>query len=673
MGQFSLSPSVDVKEQDFSAIVPAVATSIGAFAGTFAWGPANQRITVDSETTLARLFGKPSDANAADWFTARNFLSYANNLKLVRVVNSATSRNSVAAATATLVNNYDVFVAVEPGGTLAANKLIARYAGVLGNGLEVSFADAATFGTWKYRNFFTTAQAANVATKTTTVSFTATSVNGQPTLTNVNVVSGTLVVGQTISGTNVTGSPTILSMPNSSTIILSSGAGVTTGTSTTMSGTVNQTVTTWSGQPGSSNHVQKIVDVNGVNNPFQSGVTLANDEIHVVVVDKNGLFTGAPGSILEKYTALSKAADAIASDGSVNYYKEVINRRSNYVYVTALETVSGGAVIGSQSTTGTAFGSLSTAPVYSFSGGIDGTVTNADRIGVPSTTNLSGGFYLFRNSEEVDVSLVFGGVCDDVIARYLIDQIAEYRKDCVAFVSPALADVLNASGNEETNVLTFRNKLNPSSYAVMDTGWKYQYDAYNDKNRWVPLNADIAGLCALTDQIADAWWSPAGFNRGYIKDVLRLAWNPTAKAARDNLYTVGINAVVGFPNLGYVLYGDKTLQAKASAFDRINVRRLFIILEKAISTYSKFVLFEFNDSITRSRFKNAIVPYLRDIAGRRGIYDYKVVVDETVNTPEVIDSNAFVANIYIKPARSVNFITLNFIAVATGTSFEEVV
>lgn len=671
MGQFSLSPSVSVKEIDFSGIVPAVASAIGAYAGNFLWGPGNQRVTVGSENSLVSIFGKPDDNTAQDWFTARNFLAYSNNLLLVRAL-ASTHRNAVSAGSAVKIDNYDVFTSVNPSGTYTANKAVARYAGTLGNGLVVSMADNASFGTWAYRNYFTTASAPITVNNTITVGFTANTVTGSNVLSNVVVTSGALVLGQTIVGTGIPGSSTISAIINSSTIQISSNASATN-TATALTGTVTLTSSVWSGQPTTTDYVK---DKGGI-----------NDELHAVVIDATGKFTGTPGTVLEKFTGLSKAYDAQTSDRVSNYYLEQINRSSKYVYVTATETVSalitspaqyysntgtaitGTAAIGSSST-GTNFGNLSvngttaSAITHTLAGGVDGSLTDADKI-------LA--YQLFQNSEAVDVSLVMSGANSVAVQQWLTSNIAEYRRDCVVFMSPAYSDVVNASGNEENNIITWRGKLNSSSYVVLDSGWKYQYDPYNDKYRWIPLNADVAGLCAQTDQIADAWWSPAGFNRGYIKDSVKLAWNPSQKASRDNLYVQGINPVVTFPGLGTVLFGDKTLQSKASAFDRINVRRLFIILEKAIATYSKYILFEFNDTITRAQFVNAITPYLRDIQGRRGIYDFKVVADETVNTAEVIDSNSFVANIMIKPARSINTITLNFVAVATGISFNEVV
>jgi phage tail sheath protein FI len=259
--------------------------------------------------------------------------------------------------------------------------------------------------------------------------------------------------------------------------------------------------------------------------------------------------------------------------------------------------------------------------------------------------------------------------------------VAEARKDCIAFVSPQKVSggpIIGTNSDAVEAMLLYKNgdgnlvtSLPSSSYVVYDSGFKYQYDRYNDVYRWVPLNGDVAGLCARTDYTDDPWFSPAGFNRGQVKNVVRLGYNPR-KADRDTLYVNGINPVVSFPGQGVVLYGDKTGLDKPSAFDRINVRRLFITLEKAISTSAKYQLFEFNDSFTRANFRNQVEPFLRDVKGRRGITDFKVVVDETNNTPEVIDTNRFVASIFIKPARSINFVQLDFVATRTGASFEEI-
>ena len=278
----------------------------------------------------------------------------------------------------------------------------------------------------------------------------------------------------------------------------------------------------------------------------------------------------------------------------------------------------------------------------------------------------------FANVDGVDISLVISGPSGAAVASHLISNIGETRKDCLVFLSPEREDVVDNAGDEATDIIAYRDTLTSSSYAVMDSGWKYQFDKYNDVYRWVPLNGDMAGLCARTDNQRDPWFSPGGTTRGVVKNVIKLAYNPT-KADRDNLYVKGVNPVVTFPGEGTILFGDKTLLSRPSVFDRINVRRLFIVLEKAISRAARSSMFEFNDQFTRAQFVALIEPYLRDVQGRRGITDFRVVCDDTNNTAEIIDRNEFVGDIYIKPARSINFIQLNFVAVRTGVSFDEIV
>jgi phage tail sheath protein FI len=401
------------------------------------------------------------------------------------------------------------------------------------------------------------------------------------------------------------------------------------------------------------------------NSTYVTSKSGSNDEIHIVVVDEEGLFSGTTGTVLEKYSFVSKASDAKDDSGNSNYYKNVIAGQSRYIHWLAHPA---SANLG----TGTAWGSTANASsfktltanlTFSFSGGSDGTT---------ATANVTSGWDLFKNAEAVDISLAVTGPGDATVASYVISNIAETRKDCVAFISPTKASVVNNPGSEAAAAVAFRNALTSSSYAVIDSGYKYQYDKYSDLYRWIPLNGDIAGLCVRTDTERDPWFSPGGLNRGVIKNVVKLAWNPT-KTDRDTLYNAGINPVVSFPGEGTVLFGDKTMLSKPSAFDRINVRRLFIVLEKAIARAARFSLFEFNDQFTRAQFLAIVEPFLRDVQGRRGITDFKVVCDDTNNTSQVIDSNQFIGDIYIKPARSINFIQLNFVAVRSGVSFNEVV
>ena len=389
------------------------------------------------------------------------------------------------------------------------------------------------------------------------------------------------------------------------------------------------------------------------------------DEMHIVVEDYDGLFTGVPGTILERFVAVSKASDAKTFDGASNYYKNVL-ATSEYVWWMDEPT----ALINGASNWGTAastnFASLLGCPLYNLSGGLDG--------GVATNGQVQAGYDLFLDADLVDVNIIFLGDWALANGKYVIENIAEVRKDCVVTVSPLLVSVQNNAGSEAEAIVAERVGASfnvNSSYGFMDGNWKYQYDKYNDTYRWIPLNADTAGLMARTDNTNDPWWSPGGLTRGQIKNVTKLAWNPT-QSQRDTLYKNGINPIVTKRGQGTVLWGDKTLLSKPSAFDRINVRRLFIVLEKSIAVAGETQLFEFNDAFTRSYFKNIVEPFLRDVRARRGVTDFLVVCDDTNNTPEVIDRNEFIADIYIKPVRSINYITLNFVATRTGVSFSEV-
>ena len=359
---------------------------------------------------------------------------------------------------------------------------------------------------------------------------------------------------------------------------------------------------------------------------------------------------------------MSKASDAKTPQGDNNYYPDVIYNKSAYIYW--MDHNTSGSNWGNAAT-GTTFTAVNTPTLESLSGGAAGsTVTDGQ---------LLTAYEKFSDAETVDVGLIMAGPSGSTTHIDNLITIAENRKDAVVFASPQRSDVVNItnSNKQMTNVIGFFNSIRSSSYVVFDSGYKYSYDRYNDVYRFVPLNGDMAGLSARTDTVADSWFSPAGFNRGIVRGAVKLAFNPT-KSQRDQLYPARINPVATFPGQGTVLFGDKTGLTTPSAFDRINVRRLFIVLEKAISTASKFQLFEFNDEFTRANFRNIVEPFLREVQGRRGITDFLVVCDETNNTGEVIDRNEFIAEIFIKPARSINFITLSFVATRTGVSFDEV-
>jgi len=390
----------------------------------------------------------------------------------------------------------------------------------------------------------------------------------------------------------------------------------------------------------------------------------ANDQIHVAVIDTGGLFSGVKGTVLETYSYLSKAVDSIDSLGQSNYYKNAIFNNSKYIYaVDPVTYVSTNGTWG-QPAANTNFATVGIVNTP-LAGGVDVAVSDADVISAMA---------FFTDTAQTSISLLVTGPYTNTAVQTTAINMAGTRKDCVAFVSPPQSAVVNNSGSEQTSVLSWMSGLSSlaggpiGSYAFADSGWKYLFDRYNNKYVWVPLNGDIAGLCVNTDQAASPWYSPAGYNRGVIKNVIKLAWNPT-QTNRDNLYQVAVNPVVSFPGSGTVLFGDKTMQTQPSAFDRINVRRLFITLEQAIAKAAKFSLFEFNDAFTQAQFVALITPYLRDVQAQRGISSFQVVCDSTNNTPSVVNNNQFVGDIYIQPARSINFIQLNFVAVGTGVNF----
>ena len=393
------------------------------------------------------------------------------------------------------------------------------------------------------------------------------------------------------------------------------------------------------------------------------GKTSAADEIHVCVVDEDGAITGTPNTVLERFAFVSQGSDAKKDDGTSNFYKEVINQTSEYIWWADHDSslTDAGETIASQS------GAMTTNTAV-----IDASLAGGTDDNAPTVGEIALGYDKFEDAETVDVNLLFAypdANGANTIANDLI-SIATARKDCMAFVSPPLEDTVGAAA-PATDVIAFADTLTSSSYASCDSGALYVYDKYNDVYRYIGGAGHVAGLCANADRVADAWFSPAGVNRGQLLGVTKLAFNPT-KADRDSLYKARVNPIVSMPGQGTLLFGDKTLLNRPSAFDRINVRRLFIVLEKAISTAAKAQLFEFNDEFTRAQFKNLVEPFLRDVKGRRGITDSLVICDETNNTSQVIDANRFVADIFVKPNRSINFITLSFIATRSGVEFSEI-
>lgn len=632
---YSASPSVESKEIDASAVTPAQSSSIAGFAGVFSWGPVDQLITVSSEKELASYYGSPSRADTQSFLTGASFLKYGSALVVSRAIGDE-SLNAVDSGPGVLVKNDEHF----EGLTGLTASFIARFPGVIGDSLSVSICSGPdAFVGWIYKDLFDYAP------------------------------------GSTESGDSVFGiDPTLR----------------------------------------------------------------ANDEIHVVVVDREGLFTGTRGALLEKFSGLSLAVDAKTDDGTTLYYREVINNRSQYIRAGAHNAIFDNAGLSLSAartaalnltvTTGDRLGyaflpDIVTTTNYGYyqiggagswiavTSGDAGTADfyvdnvvkeNADGSGAtltaPAVTNTTVGYLpledpytaqltngvddtvdtgdiddaleQFRDKELVDISLLFAYPFGDG----KIIEIANDRKDILGFISAPIEVALEA--NEAAKLAAVLAKFNsPSyistSYVCFDSGPLYVYDKYHDRYVWIIGSGHFAGLCANTDEVAEPWFSPAGLNRGGLIDVAKLGFNPS-KNSRDALYKARINSFVSFPGQGAVLWGDKTAQSKPSAFDRINVRRLFNYLKKSISYMARYQLFEINDDFTQSQFRNAVEPFLRDVKGRRGVYAYRVICDHTNNTPQVVDTNNFVGEILVQPAKSINNVSLGFIATRTGVNFEEI-
>ena len=641
---FQVSPRVLVQEKDLTTIIPAVSTSTGAFAGQFSKGPLDEIISVSSEQELVSTFGKPDLNNFEYFFSAANFLQYSNALRVVRA--SQTSLvNATAGGSGLLVKNRQDYEDNYSTGQGSVGTFAARSAGAWGNSLcVVSCPSATAFG----------------STTTTSQQVDGSASAGDTTITLDSDATSYLNVGDIIEFSST-----------------AAGVDFTTGEKYRVTALTSTQVTIVQHPRGAGGLITAVVDnarirrkwryadqVDGApgTSAYASDRSGVGDEIHVVVIDEDGTVSGVPGTVLETYSKLSKASDAKSPQGEVNYYPTVIQNKSNYIFW--MDHNTSGTNWGNAAA-GTTYTAVDIPTKESLSGGADGSAVTDGQ--------LKTAYEKFNDADTVDVGLLIAGPSGSSSHIDNLITIAENRKDTVVFASPQRSDVVNiANSNTQTsNVTDFFGGIRSSSYVVFDSGYKYCYDRYNDVYRYVPLNGDIAGLAARTDILADAWYSPAGYNRGVIRGAAKLAYNPT-KSQRDDLYTSRVNPVATFSGQGTILFGDKTGLSSPSAFDRINVRRLFITLEKAVSTASKFQLFEFNDEFTRANFRNIVEPFLREVQGRRGITDFLVVCDETNNTGEVIDRNEFVAEIFVKPARSINFITLSFVATRTGVSFEEV-
>jgi len=688
---FSGAPKIQSFEIDSTTIVPSVATSDGALAGIFTWGPVGQLTQVSQSKQLVSIFGQPTNLNAETFFTGFNFLSYSQSLWVVRAANTSGLANNIANTTLSAVvtgsntvsNTVLLGAIVENSDTYATNRTnfdpsvlyVARCPGALGNSLAVSICDSAN----AYSSTINLIANGNINAVSTAISFvvgsnTATvsvfpSANGTGTDTGIvanNVVNG-LIAGDLLTAGNSSVGTQLLKTTSIGPVVQNgANASVTIGLSAKFNLAANFSSNTITRSWQFINSVPKAPTTSS----YQAKTVGANnnviDQLHVVVFDKNGLFTGVPGNVLEIFPAMSRATDAVDSTGATTYYENIINQQSNYVWW-------GNDRSGAASNTAVNLVSSTNADplTSSFIGGQDGNSETTIDLGT-----IANAYNLFADPTVVDVSIILqghalGGTYGEGLYNYVIGNIVLARQDCVMVASPSQAAVVNASGQQAQNIINFRNAMTSSSYGILDSGYKYQYDQYNNVYRWIPLNGDIGGLIARTDLTNASWWSPAGYNRGIINNVVKLAYNPSA-TDRDTLFNNDINPVVTQNGVGTVLLGDKTLIGTTSAFNAINVRRLFILLRKSISIAARAFLFEFNDAFTQAQFVNVVDPFLRNIQGGRGITAYNIDSGPDVNTPDVINSDGFVGVVQVIPARAIRYINLYFQAVNNGVTFAEV-
>jgi hypothetical protein len=727
---FTISPGVVTKEIDLTTVVPEISMTEGAIAGPFRWGPAYDRITVSNESELSSTFGKPDAATYKSFFTAASYLAYSGNLQVVRTPNTTDAKNATMDASNTVYiandetyeNTYDP----DMGGTLNATfgAFAVKYAGDLGNSLRVSMCGATRANTNSDGTLNSNTDT-SIACTSIVYTLANTTVVGVGTTFRADVAVGDVIsfdskyaVVETVTSDTVLVATSPANMASSSaytrrsrsafaqpatdligTVAASANGTVITGTSTSFStqytvgdlvklvGTNEERKVSAIASATSMTVSEPFVAAAAANthsrrweyaDAFDSEPTTSAhcarnggnyDEIHIAVIDEDGEFTGANNTVVETYTG-SVAGGAKGEDGQSIYYKDLVNRKS--IYLRWMDHDASGDADSYLGGGTTAWGGVASG-TFNGKGLIVSASMTGGAAGSASTPgNIQTGLDKYKNAEEVDVTLLMTGDATAATQIHAINNIAEYRKDCVVFISPLQANVVDNAGSEVTDVIDHRNSMPSSSYAFMDSGWKYMYDKYNDVYRYIPLNGDIAGCCAFTDQSRDPFWSPAGLDRGNIRNAIKLPFNPN-KTDRDNLYKNGINPVTAMPGSGILLFGDKTLLAKPSAFDRINVRRLFILLEKSIARMANSFLFEFNDAFSQSRFTSTVEPFLRDIQGRGGVQDFSVVCNESNNTPEVVDRNEFRGDIYIKPSRSINFIQLQFVAVRSGVEFSEII
>ena len=724
-----VSPGVKVREVDLTVgRIDSISDQTGAIVGPFERGPVLEPLLIENEQDMIDLFGKPfdNDRQYEYWYTASNYLQYGGVLRVVRAdgasLNNAnvggmptTHPTGIGSTSSLKIKNFDDYQ--NNFEDAVTYRLAARNPGSYANGMKVAYIDGAA----DQQLHVTPHVVANVSVGMgVTQAISGTIVGPGTTSTADGYIQG-IVTGVGASTVDVkvvnrvsaagtifpvtytengifaftTGTKTSNTLPgpgvlfsSSSSTIADPDAGIST------CATIFQVDDWYDNQfIQLSNGALQWKEI--AEKPGTSGYSAArngsNDELHVVVVDDSGKITGTTGAILEKFTFLSKADDAVNSFGSRTFYKDVIKEQSNNIFI-GISTGNGSIASGIQ----TAFTPTSTDntwgqdaegvhfnfvgnKLYELQGGKDYSGVSTEGGYSCSLGSIIGGYEIFENEAEYSVNFllqgpgIVGSQAESQAKANKLIAIAEQRKDCLAVISPNRETTVNVTSakTQTDNVVQFYDPITSSSFAVFDSGYKYQFDRFNNKFQFLPLNGDIAGLMARTSEEQFPWFSPAGPQRGNILNTVKLAFNPN-KVQRDTLYTKRINPVIFSPGGGFLLFGDKTGLAIASAFDRINVRRLFLNLEARIEIAARTQLFEFNDEITRANFRNIVEPFLRGVQAKRGITDFLVICDETNNTPDVIDANEFKADIFIKPARSINFIGLTFVATRTGVSFSEV-
>jgi len=635
-----VSPGVVIKERDLSNAVVTGALAVRAgFASTFRTGPVGKIVNVNSERELIDTFGTPAEANASDWLVAAEFLRYGGQLSVLRATTGVT--NATKSGTGVLVADKESF---EAGVT--TERFVARYAGTEGNYYRVVIVDrGADFKVTKTAH------------------------------------------GLTVGGTYTAGNAStheVYKVLNANSFLIVKGSGTpTAGAGETVTAYTNSD---WNAEAiGSTGLTFKAIGPRPGTSPWAAERNLSLDEVHVAVIDERD------NTIVERFAYLSKVSDAKSPEGNSTYWKDALNEFSEYVYAgNELATSGASTDITAQGedpgSAASAYGATAASPKElarilhsaggTLSGGVDDYAYTSGEIGA--------GYDEFLDTEATSIDFVLMGgsmsnETDTLAKAQSVAAVANSRKDCIAFLSPYVGNqvataggVAISSATQLANTVAFFGGVASSSYVVLDSGIKYSYDRFNDKYRYIGCNGDVAGLCVSTSAILDDWYSPAGLNRGGVQNVVKLAFNPN-KAQRDDLYSNRINPIVSLPGSGPVLFGDKTALASPSAFDRINVRRLFLNVEKRARALAEGVLFEQNDSTTRSNFSASISSYLSEVQARRGVTDFLVVCDESNNPPEVIDRNEFVAELYLKPTRSINYVTVTVTATRTGVSFAEVV